>query len=469
MDSLGVKDLVDEPVVPVDESAIQKAYEQLMAEDGRDHLNVVFIGHIDAGKSTLAGQILYLTGGVDKRTIEKYEKEAKEKNREGWYMAYIMDTNEEERSKGITVEVGRAHYETDKKRYTILDAPGHKNYVPNMIQGACQADTAILLISARKGEFETGFERGGQTREHAQLAKTLGVSRLIVVINKLDCPSVAHPDGKWDKARFDAIVNGLTPFLRSCGYNLKKEVTFLPLAALYGHNVREPVPKSMCDWWEGGTLFETLDSIEHIDRNPLAPVRLPVVDRWKEMGTIIMGKIESGFMRVGDVYQLMPNKLKVKVEAIWRDEKEVTMTQSGENLRIRVTGAEETDVSAGFVLSSIKNPVPCVTKFEAQLMIVELLEHNPVFTVGYKSILHIHTACEECEITAMLCEIDPKTKAEKKVKFVKQGGVCICRIQVEKPICIETFQELAALGRFTLRDEGRTIAIGKVTKLPKVH
>jgi peptide chain release factor subunit 3 len=161
--------------------------------DLRDHLNVVFIGHIDAGKSTLAGQILFLTGGVDKRTIEKYEKEAKEKNREGWYMAYIMDTNEEERTKGITVEVGRAHFQTEKKRYTILDAPGHKNYVPNMIQGACQADVAILLISARKGEFETGFERGGQTREHAQLAKTLGVARLIVVVNKLDCPSVCLP------------------------------------------------------------------------------------------------------------------------------------------------------------------------------------------------------------------------------------------------------------------------------------
>ncbi|KAG1655524.1 hypothetical protein FOA52_000004 [Chlamydomonas sp. UWO 241] len=171
--------VVDETTYTFDESAINKAYEELIAADARDHLNVVFIGHIDAGKSTLAGQILFLTGGVDKRTIEKYEKEAKDKNREGWYMAYIMDTNEEERTKGITVEVGRAHFETPAKRYTVLDAPGHKNYVPNMIQGASQADTAILLISARKGEYETGFEKGGQTREHAQLAKTLGVSRLL--------------------------------------------------------------------------------------------------------------------------------------------------------------------------------------------------------------------------------------------------------------------------------------------------
>merc|ERR1711871_1345992 len=132
------------------------------------------------GKSTLSGNILYLTGYVDKRTIEKYEREAKERNRESWFLAFIMDTNEEERAKGKTVEVGRAHFESTSKRYTILDAPGHKNYVPNMIAGACQADVGVLVIPARRGEFETGFERGGQTREHALLAKTLGVRMLIL-------------------------------------------------------------------------------------------------------------------------------------------------------------------------------------------------------------------------------------------------------------------------------------------------
>jgi len=453
----------------MDDNSVMKAYDALLAEDSRDHLNVVFIGHIDAGKSTLAGQILFATGGVDQRTIEKYEKEAKEKNREGWYMAYIMDTNEEERTKGITVEVGRAHFETEKKRYTILDAPGHKNYVPNMIQGACQADVAILLISARKGEYETGFEKGGQTREHAQLAKTLGVSRLVVVVNKLDCHSVALPGGKWDQTRFDSIVSGLSPFLRQCGYNVKKEVTFLPVAALYGHNVKEKIPPGTSDWYSGPTLFEALDSIEDVDRNPLAPMRLPIVDKWRDMGTIIMGKIESGFLRVGDVMQIMPNKLKVKVDAIYRDEKEVQATRSGENLRLRVTGADETDIMPGFVLSSIKNPVSSVTQFEAQLMIVELLEHVSIFTVGYKSILHIHTVVEECEVTKLIASVDTKTKEHKKVKFVKTGDMCICRIKVDKAICIETFQELAALGRFTLRDEGKTIAIGKVIKLPKNH
>eukprot|EP00879_Flechtneria_rotunda_P005910 GHRR01006216.1.p1 GENE.GHRR01006216.1~~GHRR01006216.1.p1 ORF type:complete len:409 (+),score=135.16 GHRR01006216.1:169-1395(+) len=248
--------------VPVDESRVLEAYKRLIAEDPRDHLNVVFIGHVDAGKSTLGGQILYITGGVDKRTIEKYEREARDKNRESWYMAYIMDTNEEERVKGITVEVGRAKFETDKRRYTILDAPGHKNYVPNMIMGAAQADVAVLVISSRKGEYETGFEKGGQTREHAQLAKTLGVVKLVVVVNKLDDHSVVGENGQWSQERYDEIVKGLTPFLKTCGYNPKKDLTFIPISALHGHNVKQQVSSEICPWYDGPTLFETLDTIE---------------------------------------------------------------------------------------------------------------------------------------------------------------------------------------------------------------
>uniref|UniRef100_A0A453AI99 Tr-type G domain-containing protein n=2 Tax=Aegilops tauschii subsp. strangulata TaxID=200361 RepID=A0A453AI99_AEGTS len=186
-------------------------------EEAKRHINLVFIGHVDAGKSTAGGQILFLSGQVDDRTIQKYEKEAKDKSRESWYMAYIMDTNEEERLKGKTVEVGRAHFETENTRFTILDAPGHKSYVPNMISGASQADIGVLVISARKGEFETGYERGGQTREHVLLAKTLGVAKLVVVINKMDEPTV-----QWSKERYDEIEGKMIPFLRSSGYNVKK-------------------------------------------------------------------------------------------------------------------------------------------------------------------------------------------------------------------------------------------------------
>lgn len=202
------------------------------SEKKKDHLNVVFIGHVDAGKSTIGGQIMYLTGMVDKRTLEKYEREAKEKNRETWYLSWVVDTNQEERDKGKTVEVGRAYFETESKHFTILDAPGHRSFVPNMIGGTSQADIAVLVISARKGEFETGFERGGQTREHAMLAKTAGVKHLVVLINKMDDPTVS-----WSLERFEECKEKLTPFLKKVGFNPKKDIHFMPCSGLTGNTL----------------------------------------------------------------------------------------------------------------------------------------------------------------------------------------------------------------------------------------
>lgn len=192
----------------------------------------------------MGGNLLYLTGMVDKRTMEKYEREAKEAGRESWYLSWALDSTPQERAKGKTVEVGRAYFETDSRRYTILDAPGHKTYVPSMISGAAQADVAILVISARKGEFETGFEKGGQTREHIMLVKTAGVSKVIIVINKMDDPTV-----EWQKTRYDEIKDKLTPFIRSAGFNLKTDVTFIPVSAYTGANLKENVSKSVCSWW----------------------------------------------------------------------------------------------------------------------------------------------------------------------------------------------------------------------------
>ena len=193
----------------------------------------------------MGGNLLYMTGMVDKRTMEKYEREAKDAGRETWYLSWALDSTPQERAKGKTVEVGRAYFETEKRRYTILDAPGHKTYVPSMISGAAQADVAILVISARKGEFETGFERGGQTREHIMLVKTAGVSKVVVVINKMDDPTVT-----WDKTRYDEIKDKLTPFIKSAGFNLKSDVSFLPVSAYMGNNLKVRVSKSVCPWWE---------------------------------------------------------------------------------------------------------------------------------------------------------------------------------------------------------------------------
>ncbi|XP_039144609.1 eukaryotic peptide chain release factor GTP-binding subunit ERF3A-like [Dioscorea cayenensis subsp. rotundata] len=438
-------------------------------EDKKRHLNVVFIGHVDAGKSTTGGQILFLSGQVDDRTIQKYEKEAKDKSRESWYMAYIMDTSEEERVKGKTVEVGRAHFETENTRFTILDAPGHKSYVPNMISGASQADVGVLVISARKGEFETGYEKGGQTREHVQLAKTLGVSKLVVVVNKMDEPTV-----QWSKDRFGEIESKMTPFLKSSGYNVKKDVQFLPISGLAGINMKTRVDKSICSWWNGPCLFEVLDSVEVPLRDPKGPVRMPIIDKYKDIGTVVMGKIESGTIYEGDSLLVMPNKANVKVLSVQCDENKVKQAGPGENVRVKLAGVEEDDILAGFVLSSFANSVGAVSEFNAQLQILELLD-NAILSAGYKAVLHIHAIVEECEITDLIEEIDLKKKKETdtkkkkqkgKPRFVKNGAVVLCRIQVTNLVCIENFSVFPQLGRFTLRSEGKTIAIGKVVELP---
>ncbi|XP_020975439.1 eukaryotic peptide chain release factor GTP-binding subunit ERF3A isoform X5 [Arachis ipaensis] len=384
-------------------------------DNQKRHLNVVFIGHVDAGKSTTGGQILFLSGQVDERTIQKYEKEAKDKSRESWYMAYIMDTNEEERVKGKTVEVGRAHFETESTRFTILDAPGHKSYVPNMISGASQADVGVLVISARKGEFETGYERGGQTREHVQLAKTLGVTKLLVVVNKMDDPTV-----NWAKERYDEIESKMIPFLRQSGYNVKKDVMFLPISGLIGTNLQTRVDKSICSWWDGPCLFEALDAVEVPLRDPNGPFRMPILDKFKDMGTVVMGKVEFGSVREGDSLLVMPNK-QIQYQLLLS------------------------------LLLSCKS-LNCWTMYA-------------IFTAGYKAVLHIHSVVEECEIVELLQQIDPKTKKpmKKKVLFVKNGAVVVCRVQVTNTICVEKFSDFPQLGRFTLRSEGKTVAVGKVT------
>ncbi|CAN4086642.1 unnamed protein product [Withania somnifera] len=435
-----------------------------VAVNRKRHLNVVFIGHVDAGKSTAGGQILFLSGQVDDRTIQKYEKEAKDKSRESWYMAYIMDTNEEERAKGKTVEVGRAHFETETTRFTILDAPGHKSYVPNMISGASQADIGVLVISARKGEFETGYERGGQTREHVQLAKTLGVSKLLVVVNKMDDPTVG-----WSKERYDEIQSKMIPFLKSSQYNVKKDVQFLPISALLGSNMKTQVEEGVCRWWDGPCLFEALDAVEVPPRDPEGPLRIPIIDKFKDMGTVVMGKIETGSICEGDNLLMMPNKAAVKALSLSCDEDRVRYADPGENLRVRLSGVEEEDILSGFVLCSVAKPMPAVTEFVAQLQILELLD-NVIFTAGYKAVLHIHAIVEECEIVELMQQTDLKKKKpmKKKPLFVKNGAIVLCRVQVNNLICIEKFSDFPQLGRFTLRSEGKTVAVGKVTALPSV-
>lgn len=428
--------------------------------DIKEHLNIVFVGHVDAGKSTLGGNLLYITGVVDKRTMEKYEREAKEAGRETWYLSWALDSTPQERSKGKTVEVGRAYFETASRRYTILDAPGHKTYVPSMISGAAQADVAILVVSARKGEFETGFEKGGQTREHIMLVKTVGVSKIVVVINKMDDPTVG-----WDPARFNEIKEKITPFIKSAGFSPKTDVTFIPISAFTGLNLKERVPKTTCSWWSGSSLLEHLDHMPMVDRKINAPLMMPVSERYKDMGTVVVGKIESGHMRRGDSLLLMPNRDVVEVSAIYNElEAEIPSAICGDNVRVRLRGIEDEDISPGFVLTSPKNPVHAVRHFEAQLAI---LEHKNIICAGYSAVMHVHTLAEEVTLSALLHYFDKATgrKSKKPPQFAKKGQKIVAVVETILPVCVERFTDHPQLGRFTLRDEGRTIAIGKITKL----
>ncbi|XP_063286375.1 eukaryotic peptide chain release factor GTP-binding subunit ERF3A isoform X2 [Pelobates fuscus] len=451
------EDAAPEMMEEEEEIAKPKTVVALPDAPKKEHVNVVFIGHVDAGKSTIGGQIMYLTGMVDKRTLEKYEREAKEKNRETWYLSWALDTNQEERDKGKTVEVGRAYFETEKKHFTILDAPGHKSFVPNMIGGASQADLAVLVISARKGEFETGFEKGGQTREHAMLAKTAGVKHLIVLVNKMDDPTV-----NWSNDRYEECKEKLVPFLKKVGFNPKKDIHFMPCSGLTGANLKEPV--DFCPWYNGLSFIPYLDNLPNFNRSYDGPVRLPIVDKYKDMGTVVLGKLESGSICKGQQLVMMPNKHTVEVLGLLSDEVETELVASGENLKLRLKGIEEEEILPGFILCEPTNLCHSGRTFDAQIVIIE---HKSIICPGYNAVLHIHTCIEEVEITALICMVDKKSgeKSKTRPRFVKQDQVCIARLRTAGTICLETFKDFPQMGRFTLRDEGKTIAIGKVLKL----
>jgi peptide chain release factor subunit 3 len=433
-----------EQAADVDDETLKEIY-------GKEHVNIIFIGHVDAGKSTLGGAILYVTGMVDQRTLDKYKREAKEMGRETWYLSWALDLTNEERAKGKTVEVGRGFFETEKRRYSILDAPGHKTYVPHMIGGASQADVGILVISARKGEYETGFEKGGQTREHAMLAKTQGVNKLVVVINKMDDPTV-----NWSKERYVECTTKLQQFLKGTGYNLKTDVFFMPIAAQQTLGIKDRVPKDKCPWYDGPSLLEYLDSMQALERKVNAPFMMAVAGKYRDMGTMIEGKIEAGVVKKGMSLVMMPNKQNVEVAAAYGEtEDEVAIAQCGDQVRLRLRGIEEEEILPGFVLCSPKRLVHNVSQFEAQIRILDL---KSILTAGFNCVLHVHAAIEEVTFAALLHKLQKGTGRKSKVppSHAKKGDSIIAILQVTGgagSVCVERFEDYPQMGRFTLRDQ----------------
>ena len=444
---------------------VEDSFEGKMINVDTTHqpVSIVFVGHVDSGKSTISGSLLYNLGQVDERAIEKYKREAKVKNRESWFMAYIMDTYEEEREKGKTVDIGKASFETPHRRFTLLDAPGHSGYIPNLLLGACQADFAGLVISAKKGEFESGFDKQGSTREHTLLLKALGVNNLIVMVNKMDEESV-----KWSKERYDNIVKTLEPFIRSCGFDTEKNVKWIPISGLTGENLCIPLDKHKCDWYHGPDLVEIMDTIELPKRDENGPVRVSILDRYKENQVYIMGKIESGTIKYGETYTLMPSERKITVDWLFNsEEKGVPYALPGENIRIRCKGIDnEAEVNRGNILCSNDNLCLTFNVFEAEIQVLELPE-NLIIAEGFSCMLHYHTFIEECFITPK-SEINRKTKAETKVKFVRSQARLKAFVKTKSVLCGEKYETFNNLGRFSMRYEGSTIAIGKILKVKPI-
>lgn len=428
----------------VDDATLKEMY-------GKEHVNVIFLGHVDAGKSTLGGSILYATGMVDERTMEKYKKEAKEAGRETWYLSWALDLTKEERAKGKTVEVGRGFFETEKRRYSILDAPGHKNYVPHMIGGASQADVGVLVISARKGEYETGFEKGGQTREHAMLAKTQGVNKLLVVVNKMDDPTV-----EWSEERYKECTTKLMLFLKGVGYNPKTDVTVMPISAQTTLGIKNRVPKDVAPWYDGPSLLEWLDDMQTLERKVNAPFMMPVSAKYRDLGTMIEGKIESGVIKKGMSYLMMPNRVTTGISALYGEtEDEIDGATCGDQVRIRLRNIEEEDILPGYVLCSPKRPVHCVSTFEAQIVLLEL---DSILSAGFNCVMHVHASTEEVTFEALLHKLEKGTgrKSKKAPGFATKGMSIIARLKVtgqSGSVCIERFEDYAQMGRFTLRDK----------------
>jgi len=432
------------------------------------HINLVFVGHVDAGKSTISGHIMYLSGMVDERTMEKYEREAKAKHRESWKFAWCMDTTDEERAKGKTQECGRGVFETSAKNYTILDAPGHKNFVPHMIGGASQADVAVLVISVRKGEFEAGFDRGGQSREHAVLAKTAGVKTLIVAINKMDDPSVCLEGGIWDEERYNEVKSILEPFLKQTGFNLKQDVYFLPVSGFTGANLKIPVDPKLCPWYGGPSLLEYLDGLEPSQRFFDMPLRFPIADKYKDMGTCVMGKLESGTIKTGETLVVLPNKTQVQVEQIFIDHKdgavELDEALPGDNIKMKLKGVEEENLRLGFILCRKESMCRPCRWFDCT---VQILDYPTIICAGYSCVLHIHSAIEECTFFKLMGILDKKTRTikDKNPKFCKQGDSVVVRMKMHRPVCVEKYKDFSQMGRFMLRDQGNTIGIGIINEL----
>jgi elongation factor 1-alpha len=422
----------------------------------KEHFNLVIIGHIDHGKSTMMGAMLITTGAISDREARELEKLAKEYDRESWSYAYVFDRLKEERQRGITIDLAFRKFETKSKYFTIIDAPGHQDFVKNMITGASQADAAILVVSGKKGEMEVGIAANGQTREHAYLAQTLGVKQLVVAINKADV---------WDykEDRYNECVENISDLLRNIGFPVKK-IPFIPVSGLKAENLTELSDKF--SWYKGPTLIEAIDAFEVPDKPTGKPLRLPIQDSYKIKGTgvVPVGRVETGIMKKGDKIIIMPTGFEGEIRSIEMHHEEIPQAIPGDNVGFSIRGLDINDAGRGDCLGHPDNPPTVIFpngKWTGQIIVIW---HPTAIAQGYTPVVHAHTAQVASKFVALLKKLDQKTGAviEDNPKFLKRNEAAIVELSPIKKLCIEKYTDIPEMGRFAVRDMGRTVAVGIV-------
>jgi len=416
----------------------------------KPHMNLVIIGHVDHGKSTLVGRILLETGQFPAHMVEKYKEEAKAKGKESFALAWIFDNLKEERERGVTIDVAHKRFDTDKYYVTIIDAPGHRDFVKNMITGTSQADAAILVVAAPDGIM-------AQTKEHMFLARTLGVKQMIVAINKMDDTKPAY-----DKARFEAVKADVEKLAKSVGYK-DDQIQFIPVSAFSGDNSAKD--KGKIEWWDGPTILQGIDNFSIEDKPTNLPLRWPIQDVYtiKGVGTVPVGKIETGIMKAGDKVifkpSMKPGGATGEVKTIEMHHEEISSAQPGDNVGVNMRGVAKNEIRRGDVAGPVSDPPTVAKSFTAQIMV---LNHPSVITKGYTPVFHCYTAQVACRFEEIQKKLDPKTGQvkEENPDFIKTGDAAIVKIVPTRPMVIEPSKKIPQLGRFAIRDMGQTVAAG---------
>jgi len=428
-----------------------------MSASKKPHMNLVVVGHVDNGKSTIVGHLLVDMGVIDQRTIDSFAKESEETGKgDTFKYAWVLDSIKDERERGITIDLAFQKFETSKYFYTLIDAPGHRDFIKNMITGASEADAAILVVSVKPGETEAATDPGGQAREHAFLSRTLGVSQIVVALNKMD-------DSGYSEARYNEVKEIVEKMLKLVGYNVSK-ISFIPVSGWKGDNL---IKKSEnMPWYKGPTLGESLDLFEPPEKPLGKPLRIPIQDVYSitGVGTVPVGRVETGVLKANQKVMVMPSGVTGEVKSIETHHTQMESAEAGDNIGFNLRGVDKKSIKRGDVIGPVDNPPNAAKEFEAQIIIIH---HPTAMAPGYTPVLHAHTAQVAATLSEFVAKIDPKTggAVEEKPKFLKTGDAAIVRIKPVRPLAIETFKEFPEIGRFALRDMGTTIAAGVVKSI----